>query len=111
MRRLAALLMLSLILAAPAGAQEARRIQVVKESPAPGALRGTAPEAQDAQVGADTLAALIPLPPPVAPVGSKVSTGPRQCRASCSREYYFCLSSGEETCPQTWTKCASGCGT
>lgn len=109
MRRLAALLMLTLLLAAPAGAQEARRLDAGK-APAAGALRGSEPEAPADGSGTDGLAALVPLPPPVAPVGSRTSSSARQCRAACAREYYFCLAGEDEICPQVWTKCTAGCG-
>lgn len=111
MRRLAALLMLTLLLAAPAGAQEARRIQVVKAPPAASALRGAVDAPPEPEPGAATLAALIPLPPPVAPTGSQPAAGARQCRSTCARDYYFCLASEDEsTCSPIWVKCQARCG-
>jgi len=109
MRRLAACLILSLVLAAPAAAQQGR-ITVVAPSPEQAALRGPvgnapAPGAE----AADT--SMLVLPPPVRPTSlSSSRAGGSQCRLSCSRSYYFCLAGGDDQCPQYWTRCVSSCG-
>jgi hypothetical protein len=113
MRRILALLVLGLILAAPAAAQERGRIQVIK-APTP-TLRGPVGETPANEANPDAppgggLADLIPVPPPVAPTASRISRDNRQCRRACSQAYYFCLSAEDEICPTAWTKCMAGCG-
>ena len=112
MRRLAVFAMLSLILAAPAAAQDGRISVPKSEAPAV-SLRGAVGEAPgaegDAQPGGP-LAGLVPLPPPVLPVGMNAAPDSRQCKRSCNRDYYFCLSAVEETCAPVWTKCTARCG-
>lgn len=112
MRRLAILSLIALLLAVPAAAQDGDRIAPPRAADAP-ALRGPAGEAPaegEAETGSGGLAALVPVPPPVAPVGARVTYDGRQCRRTCHRDYYFCLSAEEETCAPTWTKCMAGCG-
>lgn len=109
--RLALLALMSLALAAPAGAQDGGRLRI-DPSASTATLRGPAGEAPDngAADEAGSLAALVPLPPPVAPVGTPARGDARQCRQSCNRDYYFCLSAEEETCAPVWTKCTARCG-
>lgn len=106
MRRLAACLILSLILAAPVGAQQGR-IANGQPTQDQAALRGsqsvTPPPAQ-----AD-LPLLLPLPVQPTSISASSSSG-GQCRLSCSREYYFCLAGEDSRCPQYWSRCVSGCG-
>ncbi len=111
MRRLALLALMSLALAAPAGAQDGGRLRGVQAEPA-SALRGPVGATPDngAEREASSLAALVPMPPPVAPVGTVLRTDTRQCRKTCNRDYYFCLSAEEDTCAPAWTKCTAGCG-
>ncbi len=111
MRRLALLALMSLALAAPAGAQDGGRIRADGTSSA-AALRGPVGETPDnaAPDEAGSLASLVPMPPPVAPVGTIRRGEPRQCRQSCNRDYYFCLSAEEDTCAPAWTKCTARCG-
>lgn len=106
MRRLAACLILSLALAAPATAQQGRITVVTPVSDA--ALRGSisitapAPPAEEAPL-------LLPLPVQPTSIAS-TSAGGAQCRTSCSRQYYFCLAGEDERCPQHWSRCVSSCG-
>ncbi|MDP2260041.1 MAG: hypothetical protein Q8J89_10030 [Caulobacter sp.] len=111
MRRLALLALMSLALAAPAGAQDGGRIRAMPSEPSV-ALRGPVGETPDngAQDEAGSLAALVPMPPPVAPVGTVTRSDTRQCRQSCNRAYYFCLSAEEDICAPAWTQCTARCG-
>lgn len=105
MRRLAACLILSLALAAPAAAQKGRITVVTPVTDA--ALRGPVGAAPPAAVEEAPL--LLPLP--VRPTSIiSTSTGGAQCRMSCSQQYYFCLAGEDERCPQYWSRCVSGCG-
>jgi hypothetical protein len=107
--RLALLALMTLALAAPAGAQDGGRLRGAQSEPS---LRGPVGETPDngAQDEADALAALVPMPPPVAPVGTLVLSDTRQCRRSCNRDYYFCLSADEDSCAPAWTQCTARCG-
>ncbi|CAN5341878.1 hypothetical protein BH10PSE3_BH10PSE3_15690 [soil metagenome] len=51
------------------------------------------------------------LPPPLIPLtGVAQARDPDQCRASCSRTYYFCRSNGDDDgCPTQWMQCKSRC--
>lgn len=112
MRRLVAIAMLSVVLAAPAAAQEGRIAASQSEASAV-ALRGAigdAPSEGEAPGSGGALAGLIPMPPPVPPVGTPVVADGRQCKRTCNRDYYFCLAAGEETCASTWTRCTARCG-
>ena len=111
MRRLALLALMSLALAAPAGAQDGDRIRAV-QGEAGAALRGPVggPQDDSGGDGAGSLAALVPLPPPVAPAGTLTRGDTRQCRQSCNRDYYFCLSADEDTCAPAWAQCTARCG-
>ncbi len=111
MHRLALLALMTLALAAPAGAQDGGRIRAAQGEPV-SALRGPVGETPDNSGGNDAgaLAALIPMPPPVAPVGTAAPGDTRQCRRSCNRDYYFCLSADEDSCAPAWTQCTARCG-
>jgi hypothetical protein len=112
---------LCLALAGPAAAQEKSRFVIVKPAPkAEAGLRGRisapgrvtpplAPSAPDA-----------PADPPLAePVGAAASVtwkaapdrgAARQCRATCDRTYYFCLSGDDGgTCSNDWSQCRAKC--
>ncbi len=110
MRRLVAIAVLSLALAAPAAAQQGRIVVPKEPSVSLRGPVGDAPAEGEARDETSPLAALIPAPPPVAPTGSRVVLDNRQCKRSCSRDYYFCLSADEESCAPAWTKCMAGCG-
>jgi hypothetical protein len=110
MRRLAALLILSLALAAPAVAQQ-RRIPVASPATDSAALRGlvSAGQSRFADVEPETEDPAPALPP--APVALAAPTpDARQCRMTCSRDYYFCLAGEDDRCPQHWSRCVTGCG-
>lgn len=111
MHRLAFLTLMSLALAAPAGAQDGGRLRAMPSEPSV-SLRGPVGQAPDngALDEVDSLAALVPMPPPVAPVGTVVRTDNRQCRQSCNRAYYFCLSAEDDICAPAWTQCTARCG-
>lgn len=102
MRSVLALLVLTLALAGPAGAQQSR---ITAGQPAAGlALRGTlsadAPATQGQTV---PLAPILFLPQPVAGAAG-------QCRLSCARSYYFCLSAdGGDDCAPSWSQCRARC--
>ncbi len=105
MRRLAACLILSLALAAPATAQQGRITVIPPVSDA--ALRGPV---GGAPAPAEEEAPLL-LPLPVQPTSiASTSTDGAQCRTSCSRRYYFCLAGEDEGCPQDWSRCVLSCG-
>ncbi|MDP1739107.1 MAG: hypothetical protein Q8L23_16905 [Caulobacter sp.] len=109
MRRLAACLILSLALAAPAAAQQ-RRIPVASPATDTAALRGPV------SAGQSRFADVEPAeeaPAPAVPFGSAALVVPapdaRQCRMTCSRDYYFCLAGEDDRCPQHWSRCVTGC--
>ncbi|WP_340644678.1 hypothetical protein [Phenylobacterium sp.] len=110
MRHLLALLVLTLALASPAGAQQASPIATptlrgsqTVESPA---VAGEASSV--AATAAATLAqSFIPLRSlsdvPVAGDAGK-------CRLSCAQSYYFCLAGdGSDDCAPTWGQCRASC--
>lgn len=112
MRRLATCLILGLALAAPAAAQQ-RRIPVVPPAAEPAALRGpiSAPPARFADAAAGTEDPAPAPPPAPAPAAPAVpAPDARQCRMTCSRDYYFCLAGEDDRCPQHWSRCVTGCG-
>ena len=51
------------------------------------------------------------LPPPLIPLtGAAQARDPNQCRAACSRTYYFCRANGDDDgCPTQWMQCKSRC--
>lgn len=107
MRRLAACLILSLALAAPAAAQQ-RRIPVAAPATDSAALRGpvSAGQSRFADVEAEATAPAPPFEPAVLAVPAPDA---RQCRMTCSRAYYFCLAGEDDRCPQHWSRCVTGC--
>lgn len=106
MRRLAACLIVSLALAAPATAQTGRITLVapVKDAALRGSVSATsAPPAEEAEP--------LLLPRPASPASSaETAASAGRCRITCSQRYYFCLAGGDATCPQRWVRCRTGCG-
>ncbi len=51
------------------------------------------------------------LPPPLIPLtGATQARDPDQCRAACSRTYFFCkANSDDDSCPSSWMQCKSRC--
>lgn len=91
MRRMLTLLLMTLALASPAGADQ---------KPAP---KAKAPPPAVAVAPQTALQPLIPL----ASGRSGGDTG--QCRAACARSYYFCTAGGDDTCPGNWAQCNARC--
>lgn len=106
MRRLA-LLVLTLALAGPAGAQQAPAA-----SPT---LRGSqSVETSSAEPASTVEAARAALAQSTIPLrslpGTPVTGAAGQCRLSCAQSYYFCLSGdGGDDCPATWGQCRAAC--
>jgi hypothetical protein len=109
------LLIIALTVAAPAGAQQSPRYSI----PAPGAAREgpalrSAIEA-DGQPAAGAEARSRPpsAPTPVTPnffPPPAAGAAAGQCRLTCDRGYYFCLSGDDGTdCPGAWGQCRAGC--
>jgi hypothetical protein len=48
---------------------------------------------------------------PAVPMSSLSATDPlAECRATCSRSYYFCLQAEDaDTCTPGWNQCRTGC--
>ena len=106
MRRLAACLVLSLALAAPAVAQQDR---VASGPPATEAAALRGPQTNTPSPAPEDAPLLLPLPVRPTSISAAGSSGGAQCRTSCSREYYFCLAGEDDRCPQYWSRCVSGC--
>ena len=110
MRRLPTLLIVTLALASPAGAQQSGL------APAP-ALRGsqsTDTPSVAAEANAVSTAAAAALAQGFIPLRSlsdtPVAGQAGQCRLSCAQSYYFCLSGdGGDDCPATWGQCRAAC--
>ncbi|HEY3695720.1 hypothetical protein [Phenylobacterium sp.] len=96
MRRPLAFLLLALLAAAPAAAQEKHgRMRVIPPSPL-SALRGAAAPA-------------TPISTPPQPLTPQAGD-PGQCRIACARSYYFCLAGDDaETCAPSWGQCRGAC--
>lgn len=111
MRIAATSMILAGLLAASVSAQELGRIQTPKAEGSV-ALRGSVGEAPaETSRPRGDLSALVPAPLPVRPIASPVQADGGQCRRSCARDYYFCLSSEDEaTCSPVWVKCQARCG-
>ncbi len=107
MRRIAACLILSLALSAPAAAQQGRIAGGPSQTDA-AALKGSQPASPPPEPEAPPL--LLPLPVQPTSISAGAASGGAQCRLSCSREYYFCLAGEDDRCPQYWSRCVSGCG-
>jgi hypothetical protein len=52
-----------------------------------------------------------PAPAKPVPMSLRPSADPlAECRATCSRSYYFCLQSEDaDTCTPSWSQCRAGC--
>ena len=113
MRSHALILVLAVILAGLMGGPGLAARRVVAAAPATareGGLRGP-------------IAALAPRAGPLmspipAPAGTTTVTPPTaappgetgDCRRSCARSYYFCLSGQDpDSCPSGWTQCLADC--
>lgn len=110
MRTLAVILMIAGVPVASASAQTSGRIEVVK--PDASTLRGSVGETtSESPLPRGDLSGLVPAPLPVRPIASPAPTDGGQCRRSCVRDYYFCLSAEDEaTCSPIWVKCQARCG-
>lgn len=106
MRRLAACLIVSLALAAPAAAQQGR---IASGPPATdaAALKGSQTPAPPS--APDDTPLLLPLPVQPTSISAAAASRGAQCRLDCSRDYYFCLAGEDDRCPQYWSRCVSGC--
>ena len=91
MRRVLALLLVSLALASPAGAEQ---------KPAP---KAKAPPPAVVATPQTALQPLIPL------ASSRPGGDTGQCRAACARSYYFCTAGGDDICPSHWAQCNARC--
>ncbi|ALL12426.1 hypothetical protein [Caulobacter henricii] len=91
MRRALTLLLVSLALASPAGAD-----------PTP-ASKAKVPPAAAAVGPQTTLQPLIPL------ASSRPGGDAGQCRAACARSYYFCKAGDDDICPSQWAQCTARC--
>jgi hypothetical protein len=87
-----------LILTVPAGSALAQTVKPTRVVPSGSS---SAPPQSDSPA----------LPPPLIPLtGASQSRDPDQCRASCSRTYYFCRANGDDDgCPTQWMQCKSRC--
>jgi len=94
MRALSLLLILTLGLAAPAGAQQGRKALTLPPAPPTTAAAPSAP--------AVPFSPLVSLTPP--------SGDAQRCRTSCASSYYFCLSTdAPEDCSPNWMQCRNAC--
>lgn len=94
MRAVPLLLILTLGLAAPAGAQQGRKPPTPPPTPlTTAAAPSSAPAA------------------PFSPIVSLTPSGDAQrCRTSCASSYYFCLSTdAPEDCSPNWMQCRNAC--
>lgn len=110
MRRRLALLVLTLALAGPAGAQTP-----LAQAAASPTLRGaqsvetTAAEPSGAAEAARAALAQSTIPLRLLP-DTPVAGAAGRCRLSCAQSYYFCLSGdGGDDCPATWGQCRAAC--
>lgn len=109
MRPLAVLACISMLAAGPAGAQALRPTTepAPKAEPARSAVNAMK---ADAEAGRDRMGANLPLSPSLAPLARPWTGDPAQCRASCSRSYYFCLATDSaEDCGPSWGQCRARC--
>lgn len=95
MRRALACLLILAALSGSAVAQTAKPTRVIPAAPAV----APAPAANPV------------LPPPLIPLtGVSQGRDPDQCRAACSRTYFFCRANGDDdSCPTSWMQCKSRC--
>ena len=124
MRPILLLLSLAVLIAGPAGAQQARPAAepqfqggrlVVPTTP--GSLDGLAQDSADVRRGATSVEAPqswastpAPLSPMLAPLAPPTAVDGGACRLGCARSYYFCLA-GEsvDECPAAWGQCRARC--
>lgn len=97
MRRAALILSLSLVFAAPVGAQSAN------DAPRLRGAQPTPPSETPAPTSAMPAASAgMTLAPPGPDAG--------RCRLSCAQSYYFCLASDTpDDCPGAWSQCRAAC--
>ncbi len=95
MRRALACLLILAAVTGSAMAQTAKPTRVVTATPGPASDQSDSPA----------------LPPPLIPLtGASQARDPDQCRASCSRTYFFCRANGDDDgCPTQWMQCKSRC--
>jgi hypothetical protein len=113
MRRLLTLLILTLALASPAGAQQSPAPSAIAPAPT---LRGSLSADSQGVAGSASVvdaarAALAQSAIPLRSLSDRPVAGEAgQCRLSCAQSYYFCLSGdGGDDCPATWGQCRAGC--
>lgn len=93
MRRVLALLLLTVALASPVGAA----------TPPKAPIKAAPPKV--AAVAAPI--SVLPAPIPLASTTPGGDAG--QCRASCARTYYFCKAQDDDQCPAQWAQCSARC--
>ncbi|CAN5304630.1 hypothetical protein BH10PSE4_BH10PSE4_13740 [soil metagenome] len=95
MRRAFACLLIVTALAGSAAAQTAKPTRVIPSTPGAAPVRPVTPA----------------LPRPLTPLtGVAQARDPDQCRASCSRTYFFCrANSDDDSCPTSWMQCKTRC--
>ncbi len=115
MRRLAALVLICLAVAAPAAAGPGGKITVVKQPPpktdAATGLRGALPAGGAVQSKMPDGATIPPALAQAwsAPVPQAGGTDAMQCRSGCAQTYYFCAAGGDEDCAGRWAQCSASC--
>jgi hypothetical protein len=94
MRRVLALLLMTLTLASPAGAA------------------GPAPKQQQSKkavVAAPVTTPSVVLQAPIPLASTTLGGDAGQCRASCAKSYYFCSARDDGECPTQWAQCSARC--
>jgi hypothetical protein len=94
MRRVLALLLMTLTLASPAGAA----------GPAP-----KQPPPKKAVVAAPVTTPSVVLQAPIPLASTTLGGDAGQCRASCAKSYYFCSARDDGECPTQWAQCNARC--
>ena len=94
MRRVLALLLMTLTLASPAGAA----------GPAP-----KQPPPKKAVVAAPVTTPSVVLQAPIPLASTTLGGDAGQCRASCAKSYYFCSARDDGECPTLWAQCNARC--
>jgi hypothetical protein len=95
MRRVLALLLMTLTLASPAGAA----------GPAPKQVQP--PKKVIVAPPVTTPSVVLQSPIPLASAAPSGDAG--QCRSSCARSYYFCNAQEDGECPSKWAQCSARC--
>jgi hypothetical protein len=95
MRRVLALLLMSLTLASPAGAA------------GPPSKQQQPKKAAVAAAPVVTPSAVLQSPIPLASTTPGGDAG--QCRASCAKSYYFCSARDDGDCASQWAQCSARC--